>query len=122
MTRNDLPYVVLVAIFGLAIFLAGRMSAPVTVVTTPAIPSAPQVIVISSSVPAPAAAPTIAEKVEAKPAPIVAPVKSAVPSIKAPKAPEAPKPVPPIHVELEEDPVIANPYTKTTSGSEAPGF
>lgn len=119
MTRNDLPYVILVIIFGASIFLAGRMSAPTVTVAAPvaqAVPSAPQVIVIATTSAEPKPAPVAVAEV----VPVVAPSSTTVytPSSSKtvhPKAPET-KPVPSVHVELEEEP--ANPYRT----SNTPGF
>ncbi len=115
MTRNDLPYVILVTIFGAAIFMAGRMSAPTVtvaapVVAAPAIPSAPQVIVITTASAEPKQAPAPVAVLAPVPSVSAAPVATVKhPVIKAPEAkPESPKPVPSIHVELEDEPV--NPY------------
>lgn len=115
MTRDDLPYVALVTIFACAIFWAGRLSAPVTATVLPAppvapiaIPTAPQVIVIASSLPEPPAPPVEVEVVKPTPSMAAAP-KAPKPVVQAPEF----KPVPPIKVELEEDPVPS---------SSQPGF
>jgi len=49
MNKSDLPYVILTGVFGLAIFVAGRMSAPEVVRTSEPIPqAAPSIVVIAT--------------------------------------------------------------------------
>lgn len=50
MSKSDLPYIVLVAVFGLAIFVAGRMSAPDAKVVREIVPATvPSIVVITST-------------------------------------------------------------------------
>jgi hypothetical protein len=109
MNRSDLPYVVLTFVFGLAIFVAGRMSAPV-----PAAPE-PRVIVVHDAMPAPP--PSVVVVASSEPPMALLPEMPA-PSVSAPviKAPKAPVAAPKQDtVILEETPAVpANPYRPNT--------
>lgn len=119
MERQDIPYALLTLVFGLAIFVAGRMSAPAptTTVIRETVQAAPSVIIVPSAAP-----------VGASPAPSEAPIPLAVlpdapeasksvstpvqVPVKAPKSgPTTPKTVPSVPVVLEETPEeVKNPY------------
>lgn len=117
MNRSDLPYALLTLVFGLAIFLAGRMSAPAPVAPEPRVvvvhdatpPSAPSVVVIASATPEPPMALLPEPSVSAPQKAFVAPIKAA-PKDATPKSET---------IILEETPEVpANPY----KSSNAPGF
>lgn len=115
MNREDAPYVTLTLVFGLAIFVAGRMSAPtpepqVVVVHDRSPQAAPSVVVITS-----AAAPEspMALLPERPASSATAPVRPVS------KAPVASKAATPESIRLEETPELPpNPY----KSSNAPGF
>ena len=126
MSRSDIPYALLTLVFGVAIFFAGRLSAPEATQTIirETVQAAPSVIIVPSAAPqAPlAVAPTPAEPpirlaiLPDEPAtPKVAPTPSQVP-VKAAKSADVtikttPKAVPSVPVVLEEAPEeVRNPY------------
>lgn len=120
MEKSDVPYVILTIVFSLAIFIAGRASAPVKVTEIPAPPTAPSILVITSAAaPSPPLAllPEVPEAPE--PPTVVAsvapyttlkkptPVGSSRQSGEPPPSRIAPEPV-----FLEESPALPdNPYT-----------
>lgn len=113
MNREDFPFVALTLVFGLAIFVAGRMSAPtpepqVVVVHDPAPPAAPSVVVITSAAPP---EPPLALLPETPAPSASAPAKPVSrPPVAAPKAvPET--------IQLEETPELpVNPYKSADPG------
>ncbi len=123
MARSDIPYALLTLVFGVVIFMAGRLSAPTptTTVIRETVQSAPSVIIVPSAAPqAPLAVATTSAEPPIRLAvlpeePKAAPTASQRP-VMAPKSVEmpiktSPKTVPSVHVELEETPdVPANPY------------
>jgi len=116
MSRSDIPYALLTLVFGVAIFFAGRMSAPEATQTIirETVQTAPSVIIVPSAAPQAAPIP-YALLPEVPEAPKVAPTASQVP-VRTPKLSDVPikttpKTVPSVHVELEETPdVPSNPY------------
>jgi hypothetical protein len=121
MARSDTPYALLTLVFGLAIFMAGRLSAPEATQTIirETVQTAPSVIIVPSAAPlavasTPAEPPIRLAVLPASPeAPKVAPTASQRP-VMAPKTVETmPKPVPSVPVVLEETPEeVANPYKR----------
>ncbi len=117
MERRDIPYVIMVLVFGLAIFVAGRWSAPepTTTVIREMVQSAPSVIIVPSAAPqAPVEAPIpFAILPDAPEAPKAAPTAVQVP-VRAPKIVETtPKTVPSVPIILEETPEeVENPYKR----------
>lgn len=118
MERSDIPYALLTLVFGLAIFVAGRMSAPDhTTIIRETVQSAPSVIIVpSAAATAPVAAPiplAILPDVPEAPKQAATPVQRPV---MAPKtAPTLPKTVASVPIVLEETPedapmAVKNPY------------
>lgn len=114
MERQDIPYAILTLVFGLAIFVAGRWSAPeaTTTVIRETVQAAPSVIIMPSAAPqvAPiplAVLPDAPEETKPVPTPVQRPVM--VPKT----APSTPKTVPSVPIVLEETPEeITNPYKR----------
>lgn len=126
MSRSDIPYALLTLVFGVAIFMAGRLSAPEATQTIirETVQTAPSVIIVPSAAPqAPVAVATtsaeppirLAVLPDAPEPPKVVPTPSQVP-VRTPKSVEAvikttPKAVPSVPVVLEETPEeVRNPY------------
>jgi hypothetical protein len=112
MERKDLPYAILTLVFSLAIFVAGRWSAPAptTTVIREMVQSAPSIIVVPSAAPVAAPIP-LAVLPDAPEAPKTVSTPVQVP-VRTPKlAPTTPKPVPSVPIVLEETPEeVPNPY------------
>ena len=119
MTRQDAPYAVFVAICALAIFVAGRMTAPTPepaerIVTVREAAPPPSIIIVPSAAPMVShETPPVSLAIEPVPSP---------PASNAPKAgplkvaPATSKPVAPEPIILEED--VPNPY----KAANTPGF
>lgn len=132
---RDVPYVIIISLCMAVAFMSGRMSAPdpVSRVVTLAIsasvpapmPSAPSVVPVRTAVP-----------LQDLPEDIPPPPSDVLPPPEAPQAPAPaqsvrlqqrpapplpPKAVVPEKIELEDEPVIANPYRDRMT-SKSPGF
>lgn len=115
MTKYDVPYVVLTLVFGLSIFVAGRMSAPTTsaaptTAVSSLLPPAPSIFVIASTPEPPVA---LLPEVPAEPSATLSPTSTKKPVTQAVSTDKAtePSPVKSEAIFLEETPDLpANPY------------
>ena len=134
MTLKDAPYAVLIVIFMVVTFFAGRYSAavasqavqvPIVITAAPAETTTSRPVVdhdpgTERVVPAQALPPVIT--IEALPATSLAKAASKPVDAKPLAAPSATVAVPPMKVELEEDPTaVENPYKRKPAGSR-PGL
>jgi len=135
MNRLDLPYVLVTACVGIALFGAGRWTAPTAAPVVVRMPDAPIVTAVREPIPPPPPAVTVDRlpvytEASAHPAPLVGLTDALTPILTptasasarpAPSAVAAPKAPAPLSIVLEEIP--DNPYKHTKRAvAQTPGF